>query len=531
MKKVIRTPDFPIVETKQGKLHGFKVDDVFHFHGIRYGTAERFELPKEEEPWEGVKNAKAYGYACPLLPENMAAQVSLVHDPGDRDNPFAAPFNSLDMPHVYWPMDEQCLYLNVWTKNIDPAAKKPVMVWLHGGGYSAGSAVEIPAYDGHNLADYGDVVVVNLNHRLNCVGFLDLSSFGEEFKYSGIAGMADIVLALRWVRDNIAAFGGDPGNVTVAGQSGGGGKSSNLMQMPLADGLYHKVISESGALRSRPGMTLSQEKKRWQKLGEKTAENLGLTKETIGGIRTISYEKLSKAAEDAGRELEMPGGLMLFEPSPVEGWFEGLYSTVGFREEAKDIPVIAGTVLGEFNFMHYLGDKTRYSEEEKAEMIKKQYGEDAARVSELFAGIYPGFDPLYALSVDSSFRPNTLRFLNARTMTDAAPCYNYQMQCVVPYMGGLAPWHCAEIPYVFRNVDMEPVASTGYEYSEKLQDEISDAWLAFMRTGNPSTEKLRWEPFTHDGMQRMVFAEVSRMESSDDREMMELVRQHVPAFI
>ena len=531
LKKVIRTPDFPIVETKQGKLHGFKVDDVFHFHGIRYGTAERFELPKAEAPWEGVRDAKAYGYACPLMPENMAAQVSVTHDPGDVKNPMAAPFSSLEMPHVYWPMDEQCLYLNVWTKSIDATAKKPVMVWLHGGGYSAGSAVEIPAYDGHNLADYGDVVIVNLNHRLNCVGFLDLSSFGDEFKYSGIAGMADIVLALRWVHENIAAFGGDPENVTVAGQSGGGGKSTNLMQMPPADGLYRRVISESGALRNRPGMTLAQEKRRWQLLGEKTAELLGLTGETISEIRSISYEKLSKAAEDAGKLLKMPGGLMLFEPSPTEDWFEGLYSTVGFRDEVKDVPVMAGTVLGEFNFMHYLGDKNAYSEEEKRALIEKTFGEDTDLALELFGRSYPGMDPLYVLSVDSNFRPNALRFLNARSMTDAAPCWNYQMSCIVPYMGGLAPWHCAEIPYVFRNVDMEPVASTGYEYSERLQDEISDAWLAFMRTGDPSTEKLAWEPYQHDGMQRMIFSEKSHMDASDDRELMELAGSHAPGFM
>lgn len=531
MRKVIRTPDFPIVETKQGKLHGFKSDDVFHFHGIRYGTAERFQLPKPEEPWEGVRDAKAYGYAAPLMPSDRKVMEVTSHDPADRFSPMASPFSSLDMPHVYWPMDEQCLYLNVWTKSLDPEAKKPVLVWLHGGGFAAGSAVEIPAYDGHNLADYGDVVVVNLNHRLNCLGFLDLSSFGDEFKYSGIAGMADIVLALTWVRENIAAFGGDPGNVTAAGQSGGGGKSTILMQMPPADGLYHKVISESGAIRNRPGVTLSQEKKHWQSLGEKTAEILGLTKETIGEIRTISYEKLSKAAEEAGEALGFPAGLMLFEPSPTEGYFDGLYSTVGFRDEAKDIPVIAGTVLGEFSFMHYLGDKNRYSDAEKLELLREQYGEDAEAVAEHFRKIYPEMDVLYALSVDTMFRTPTLSFLNARTMTDAAPCYNYQLSFIVPYMGGLAPWHCSEIPFVFRNVDMEPVASTGFEYTGKVQDEISEAWLAFMRTGNPSTENLKWEPFTHDGMQRMSFAEKSGMVESDDRELLQYVTKHTFWFI
>ena len=257
MKKVIRTPDFPIVRTKQGKLHGYQEDDVFHFYGIRYGRAERFQLPEPEPKWDGIRDAKSYGYICPLMPEEEQQE----------DSPMSAPGNSFEMQHVYWPMKEQCLYLNVWTKHLEKSAKKPVMVWLHGGGFSCGSSIEIPAYNGHNLCDYGDVVIVNLNHRLNCLGFLDLSSFGENYKYSGCAGMADVVLALQWVKENIEVFGGDPDNVTVAGQSGGGGKAAILMQMPPADGLYHKVISQSGALRDRSGTSITEEKRLWQSRG------------------------------------------------------------------------------------------------------------------------------------------------------------------------------------------------------------------------------------------------------------------------
>ncbi|MBQ6368792.1 MAG: carboxylesterase/lipase family protein, partial [Parasporobacterium sp.] len=362
MKKVVRTPDFPIVETKLGKLHGFLQDDVYHFHGIRYGTAERFELPVMEKPWEGVRDAKSYGYICPLLPEDRQAQTALVHDPSDRNNPFAHPFCSFEMPHVYWPMDEQCLYLNVWTKHLDQGAKKPVMVWLHGGGFGSGSAIELPSYDGTNFTDYGDVVFVSLNHRLNCIGFLDLSSFGESFRYSGIAGMADIVLALQWVHENIEAFGGDPDNVTVAGQSGGGGKAAMLLQMPAADGLYHKVISQSGALKRSRTKSVEEEKIYWQELGSKTAQILGLDETSIDRIRKIPYEELSAAASQAGRELGREGGMMLLNPSPVDDYYIGSFELAGFREETADIPVIAGTVLGEFNFMHYLGDKNRYSE-------------------------------------------------------------------------------------------------------------------------------------------------------------------------
>lgn len=513
MKKVVRTPDYPIVETRQGKLHGFLQDEVFHFRGIPYGMAERFELPKPMEPWDGVRDAKAYGYICPLMKE----------PPAKEGDPMAAPWNSFEMPHVYWPMDEQCLYLNVWTKHLDRNVKRPVMVWLHGGGYAAGSSIEIPAYDGHNLSDYGDVVVVNLNHRLNCIGFLDLSSFGEAYKESGCLGMADIVLALQWVRENIAAFGGDPDNVTVAGQSGGGGKAVALLQMPTADGLYHKIISQSGAMRNRTGVTVQEEKKRWQALGRKTAELLGLTAETIDEIKMVPYEKLSVAAAKAGRMLGFSEGLMLFEPSPVEGLYQGLYNECGFREETKNIPVMAGTMLGEFSFMHYLGDKTRYMEEQKVQIVREFYGEKTPGILKKFHEVYPELDTLYAMSVDALFRPGTVEFLDARAAFSGVGCYNYLMSFIIPYMGGLAPWHCGDIPFVFRNVEMEPAHCTGYEYADRLQDQVSDAWLAFMRTGNPSTGELTWTPYTRENPARMIFAESSKMQEIDDQELLQLI--------
>lgn len=513
MKKVIRTPDFPIVETRQGKLHGYKEDDVYHFRGIQYGTAKRFEMAEPVESWKGIKDAKAYGYICPLMPE----------PPVREDDPMAAPGNSFEMPHVYWPMNEQCLYLNVWTKHLERTAKKPVMVWLHGGGYAAGSAVEIPAYDGHNLSDYGDVVIVNLNHRLNCIGFLDLSSFGSKYSESGCLGMADIVLALHWVRENIAAFGGDPDNVTVAGQSGGGGKAAALLQMPAADGLYHKIISQSGALRSRKGVTVSMEKKHLQAFGEKTVELLGLSRDNIDEIKTIPYERLAQATAEAGKLLGFPEGLMMFEPAPVEGLYDGLYSEAGFRKETKDIPVMAGTMLGEFSFMHYLGDKNQYLEEQKVQMVSKFYGEKTPGILKQFHEVYPELDTLYAMSVDGLFRPTTIDFLNARSKYTNAPCYNYVMSFIIPYMGGLAPWHCGDIPFVFRNVEMEPAHCTGYEYTEQLQNQVSEAWLAFMRTGNPSTEDLEWAAYTEEKPVRMTFAKTCGMTAKNDQKLLHLI--------
>ena len=544
MKQVIRTPDFPVVQTDKGLLHGYYEDGVYHFKGIRYGRAERFMLPRETEEWEGVKDAKAYGYVCPLMPEARLAQTATRHDPDNENNPMAAPFCHFEMSHVYWPMDEDCLFLNVWTKHlpgrIEPACDeglpeedegkplRPVMVWLHGGGYGAGSANEIPAQDGRNLAAFGDVVIVNLNHRLNCLGFLDLSSCGDKYRYSGIAGMADIVLALSWVRKNIAAFGGDPENVTVAGQSGGGGKAMTLLQMPPADGLYRRIISQSGApggLGRPVGKSVEEEKRRWQRLGEKTAAILGLTEETMGEICTMPYEKLSAAAEEAGKELGYAEGMMLFEPSPTEGWYVGRYDVFGFREETKDVPAMAGTVLGEFNFMHYLGNKKAFSESKRQKILEDAFGKDTEEVKAEFSRIYPGMDPLYALSVDWLFRPMTTSWLDKRVQFTDAPCYNYIMSFIMPYLGGVAPWHCSCIPYVFRNVEMEAAHCTA-PFAEKLMDEVSAAWLSFMEDGVPVIPGLAWRPYKADDKARMMLAEESHVDDTDDTRLIRLSLKH-----
>ena len=197
MIKTFRYDDVPVLGTTSGKLKGYFYDGEYIFKGVPYAHADRFQMPVPSK-WEGVKDATSYGFVCPLMTQDTPSAELLV-------------------PHRYWPMDEHCQNLNIWTKTLDKDAKKPVIVWLHGGGYFAGSSIEQVAYDGHNMCMEGDVVVVSINHRLNILGYLDLSPFGEKYKNSGNAGHADMVAALQWVHDNIALFGGDPENVTIFG--------------------------------------------------------------------------------------------------------------------------------------------------------------------------------------------------------------------------------------------------------------------------------------------------------------------------
>ena len=205
MKEFISRTDYPVVETKYGKLKGFWFDGLFQFRGVRYAKAKRFQPAEPVDPWEGVQDATNYGFTAPTY--------------GDP-----VPRGELMVAHRYWPENEACQYLNIWTPALDQEAKKPVLVWFHGGGFNDGSSLEQLAYDGDALSKAGDVVVITLNHRLNILGYLDLSSLDAKYANSVNAGVTDLVEALKWVRDNIAKFGGDPDNVTIFGQSGGGGK-------------------------------------------------------------------------------------------------------------------------------------------------------------------------------------------------------------------------------------------------------------------------------------------------------------------
>ena len=230
------------VQTQAGMLRGVISDGTYVFRGIPYAQAERFHMPRPVQPWEGVREAIVYGNACPEI------YTCIPHD-------------QYTVPHYFTVQSEDCQYLNVWTQHLDKTAKKPVMVWFHGGGMMTGSGVEHYAYDGEELSKYGDVVVVTLNHRLNVLGFLDLSAYGEEYRYSGNAGIADLVAALQWIRDNIDGFGGDPDNVMIFGQSGGGSKVVSMLQSPKAAGLFHRACLQSGGMRKGPDMTTELSRK------------------------------------------------------------------------------------------------------------------------------------------------------------------------------------------------------------------------------------------------------------------------------
>ena len=462
----------PVVETKAGKLRGFQLDGVYAFHGVKYADAKRFQQPTPPKPWEGIKNALAYGYVCPMLHQDE-------------------PNNELMVPHRYWPLDENCQYLNIWTKSLDTSAKKPVLVWLHGGGFAAGSSIEHIAYEGENMSRYGDVVVVSLNHRLNILGYLDLSPFGEKYANSGNAGSADMVAA--------------------------------LMQTPAADGLFHKGVVQSGCI----DQVLDLTKTDGTAIVTALMKELGVT--DVEALETIPYAQLAEAYNKVMPAVAQTGAYVGGNPMPND-WYLGDPCVVGFTEHAKTIPVMVGTVLGEFAFMPAL------SAEEKADTagiearIRKMYGEHAEKLTALFKEAYPEKDLSDLLFLDSVFRAPSIEFLHKKAQHPESGTYSYMFSYTFPYDGGHIAWHCSEIPFVFHNTNLV-AAFNEPGVTDRLEQQMCDAWLNFARTGKPSSDALpEWPACTADDEATMIFDRTCTVGHNYDHALIALHKEARPPF-
>ncbi len=497
-KQVICNPDEPVVETKAGKLRGLITEDTYIFRGVKYADAKRFHKPEKLKPWEGTKDAIVFGAAC-----NEIATV--------------IPHDEFNVPHFFYPQDEDCQYLNIWTQSTDKSRKRPVMVWIHGGGFSTGSSIELFAYDGEELSQYGDVVVVSLNHRLNVLGYLNLSEYGEEYKYSGNLGMADIVAALEWIKENIEAFGGDPHNVTIMGQSGGGMKVTALLQMPSADGLYHKAVVQSGI--ATDSFFFSQEATAAS--AKRILEELGISRENIKEIETVPYYILARAADKVC-------GPMMWGPVIDGEYFVGDPVAVGFRKENHQIPMLVGTVFSEFsgnyNRVFDQSSKNGWDGAFVKKCMTELYGDSAEKVATAFQKAYPNNKAADALFVDKYFRKPTLDYVRARAkIADAAEIYSYLFTLEMPLNSGTLPWHNVEEAYMFHNAEyLEASYIPGV--SEKLQDIMSSAWLSFAKTGNPNHGGMpAWEPVAAETSGLMIFDKTCFMAYEHDTELLDAI--------
>lgn len=470
-----------VVETALGKLRGYAQDGLYIFKGIPYAAARRFHAPVPVEPWAGERDACSYGYVCPLMTN-------------DR------PDGELYVPHRFWPMDEDCLNLNVWTPGLD-GAKRPVLVWLHGGGYVAGSSIEQIAYDGANMSRLGDAVVVSINHRLNVLGYFDLSDFGEEYENSGNAGGDDIIAALRWIRDNIARFGGDPANVTVFGQSGGGAKVTTLLQSPDADGLYARGVVMSGVI----GPVLADATGSGKPLASAVMAKLGLR--GVRELEAVPYARLARAYLDVRDDLARAGEYVGCCPQPNARYL-GEPVANGFRAETAHIPLMVGSVFGEFSsFAPIPWDRSAMTDAEQVDMLRGLIGADAADgLIPLFKRAYPERAVGDLARLDVVFRGAEIRYIAARSALNDAT-WSYLFNLDQPIDGGNTPWHCCDIPYWFHNIDLVeyphgPQADPALP--GRLQSAMFDSLMRFARTGDPANDRIPAWPACKPGSERVL---------------------------
>ena len=507
---VCATPRSAVAKTQYGKVRGYVDAGVLTFKGIPYGQdtgGENRWLPaKPPKPWDGEYPALIYGANCPQrLHDYTAIEQSFLYDWDDGY------------------MSEDMLKLNVWTPSL--TGKRPVLVYFHGGGFTFGSAYELPSQEGAQLARHHDAVSVTVNHRLNLLGFLDMSEIGgPAYADSVNVGMTDLVASLRWVRENIANFGGDPDAVMIYGQSGGGSKVTCLMGMPSAAGLFHRASAQSGGGGNIPGMEQSRE------LARQLMKELGLRPNDLAALQKMEWAKLNAAGNAVIAKLSPPapgvtGPGSAPSATPRVGWsptVDGRIVTLrSFYDVApeisKNVPMLIGNVSEEGNRM-----SSRPTEAEWHTTLARTMGE--AKATALIAAMKKAYPEksirLLSYGVNGlSSRNNVQRMVKLKYEQKGAPVYQYYFTWQSPMLEDAGAWHTAELAFCFDNTKRCEQGTGHTPEAQALAKKMSTAWVNFARTGNPSQPGLAWTPSDPARCQTMVFDNHCRMVGDPEAEL------------
>jgi para-nitrobenzyl esterase len=505
-----------LADTTHGKVRGYILRDIHYFLGMPYGAdtsgANRFMPPQKPRPWTDVYPALWWGDSAP---QNM-------------ENRYANKYGSFRDHWNYDDVGEDCLRINVFTPTINDGQKRPVMFWIHGGGFSNGNGIEQDGYNGENFARLGNVVFCSINHRLGPLGFANLAGAGgERFATSGNVGMLDIVAALEWVRDNIATFGGDPGNVTIMGQSGGGAKVTTLTAMPSAKGLFHKAVVLSGA------STRSGEKEYSERLGLYVLKEAGLTAAQIGklqempwkdyyAIATKAQQKLAKetAASGAGAGLRrgfnpVVDGIVL----PQHPYYPEAAPT------SAEVPMIICSTLNEQSPSSFDSTLESITLDQVVERLKERagfgpgFGDKAKEVVEAYAKAFPGRKPIEIWSLASSNRQGVVTLADAKAKQPAPVFVSWFGWQPPLFDNRLRAFHCIDICFWYYNTDLMLTHTGGGARPRKLSTTMANYLLQFMKKGDPNGQGLvPWPKYTSANGETMVLDDVCEVKNDPDRE-------------
>ena len=488
--------DHPVVKTQSGQVQGIIQEGSMAFLGIPYAKVERFMPPQPIAKWSGVRVCDKIG--------PQAMQQS--NRPMSEDE-----------------MSENCCALNIWTTDLK--AKKPVMFWLHGGGFDSGTS----AWDLGMCLAKKDVVVVSINHRLNILGFLDLSTVFKKYKYSGNVDMLDAVQALEWVRDNIANFGGDPNNITIFGESGGGGKVGTLLCMPKAKGLFHKAIIMSGTILNVNTKAMTEE------LGEAVLKELGIDKKNVDKIKDVSYQDLYAAGQRAMAAsigTRRPGTPMMwgFGPTPDGEVLVQQPFQPAFPSFSDNIPIMIGTTFNELQRSRY---NQKITFEEARTELQRTFGDKTDAYISAFIEAYPYYSldrmPADLLSIDWLFRPKTIITADAIGGKRKADTYVYMFTVdESDNRGYKGSTHGAELKYCFdvlHHYNNQLLQST-LDANQIWATRMSDIWAHFAHEGKPLMTDI-WEPYTKENGCLMVLGGSKPIiRTNHDRKLEEIIDRH-----
>ena len=479
-----------VIHIESGLVQGINQESTKAFLGIPYAKVERFMPPLPVEPWDTIMVCDHWG---PQAMQNV----------GNRKLSESE-------------MSENSCVLNVWTTNFN--SKKPVMLWLHGGGFDSGTSTWNP---GMGLAKK-DVVVVSINHRLNILGFLDLSACSPKYKYSGNVGMIDVIAALKWIHKNIHLFGGDPSNITVFGESGGGGKVGTLLCMPEAKNLFHKAIILSGTILNVNNKEMAES------LGKAVLDELGIDKDHIDRIKTIPYNELYAAGQRAMAKsigTRKPGTPMMwgFGPTPDGEVLMQQPFQPGFAQFADNKPIIIGTTFNELQPLTY---NNPLSLDEARKQLEPVFGADTDEYITAFDNAWPNHSVNDLLSADRLFRPKTIITADYVSTHRQTPLYMYMFTWKSPVNQGSVHGH--ELKFCFNTLHHSPnELPSPTEDDFKLADIMSTSWANFAHTGNPNTEGLPlWQPYTKDNGEMMIFDHNRYVRHNPDRKLEEIINRN-----